>query len=524
MHRAGLLAAVSALLLGAALPDGRPAAASPGYLSYLLVADDDGPSGTAEASAAAADAGGVLAHRYTEIGVILAYASDPDFARRAAAEPGIAKVGATRTVRTRSIPVIAASADAGRSGTSGASAGEAGEAGATGAVGPVGGIPRPLDGAGTPGRVPMPVPVPAGLGGISDERATRVPPAHVLPADDGGYPDPHERGAWFRTAVGADRTSVEALAAGTPAASRPVVAVLDSGVDDTHPDLAAEVDPARSASCETGAPDNSFGAWRPLSNYDDSGHGTHVAGIVAAARDGDGVAGIDPGARIAAVRLLGTAGQYYAENIVCGFVWAAEHGARVVNSSYFADPWKYNCPGQPDQAAIIAAVGRAVAYAQRSGAVVVASAGNDGVDLRAPHEDDRSPNDHPAGTIPPVRQVGPECIRLPGQLPGVLKATALDRDGRAASYSNDDGGPGTVAAPGGDPDAPPSQQIVSSWPGGGYRALSGTSMSAAVVSGVSAVIAEQHPGLTGSRLRAAVLADTVTDPAGPAFGPLVHIP
>ncbi|MFD0328749.1 S8 family serine peptidase [Streptacidiphilus monticola] len=101
----------------------------------------------------------------------------------------------------------------------------------------------------------------------------------------------------------------------------------------------------------------------------ESGHGTHVSGIIAADRADQhhGVRGVAPGARIAAVRLLSANGQYYGENLVCGFLWAADHGARVINDSYFADPWKYNCPGDPDQAAIIAAVGRAVAYAQAKG-------------------------------------------------------------------------------------------------------------------------------------------------------------
>ncbi|MFD0569933.1 S8 family serine peptidase [Kitasatospora gansuensis] len=106
----------------------------------------------------------------------------------------------------------------------------------------------------------------------------------------------------------------------------------------------------------------------------ESGHGTHVAGIVGAARDGRGVTGVAPGVRIAAVRLLGPLGQYYTENIICGMLWAADHGAKAINDSYFADPWKYNCPTDPDQAALIQAVGRAVGYAQRQGAVVVASA------------------------------------------------------------------------------------------------------------------------------------------------------
>lgn len=171
----------------------------------------------------------------------------------------------------------------------------------------------------------------------------------------------------------------------TPEALHKVmVAVLDSGVDDTHPDLRGAVDPKSSASCADGRPDARAGAWRPDDGVTESGHGTHVAGIVGAVRDGHGVMGVAPGVRIGAVRLLGPLGQYYPENIVCGMIWAADHGAKAINNSYFADPWKYNCPQDPDQAAVVAAVSRAVEYARGKGAVVVASAYNDGQDLGAP--------------------------------------------------------------------------------------------------------------------------------------------
>jgi subtilisin family serine protease len=269
-----------------------------------------------------------------------------------------------------------------------------------------------------------------------------------------------------------------------------------------HPDLRDAVDPARSASCATGRPDTAPGAWRPVAALPDNGHGTHIAGTIAAARDGRGVTGAAPGVRIAAVRLLDTAGQYYAENIVCGFLWAVAHGARVINNSYFADPWKYNCPDDPDQAAVTAAVSRAVGYAQRRGALVVASAGNDGQDLGASRVDRRSPNDRAGGTRPPTRHLGADCIRLPGELPGVVGVTAVDRHGGLAPYSNYGAGRGWLAAPGGDPEAGPEGQIVSTWPGGRYAALSGTSMAAAHVSAAAAVQAAGHPGAGSHRLRA----------------------
>jgi subtilisin family serine protease len=293
-----------------------------------------------------------------------------------------------------------------------------------------------------------------------------------------------------------------------------LVAVLDSGVDDTHPDLRDAVSPADSASCADGRPDARYGAWRPDSSVAESGHGTHVAGLIGAARDGHGVAGVAPGVRIAAVRLLGPLGQYYPENIVCGLLWAADHGAVAVNNSYFADPWKYNCPEDPDQSAMIQAVGRAVAYARRT-ALVVTSAGNDTQDLNGPRTDQRSPNDRAAGPAQD-RRLGPECIRLPGELPGVVSVSAVTRGGAVAAYSNYGAGRITLAAPGGDPDGGPGEAIVSDWPGGRYAALAGTSMSAAEVTGAAAVAAALHPGWGPDRLRQLLVGLAGANcPAGP---------
>ncbi len=339
-------------------------------------------------------------------------------------------------------------------------------------------------------------------------------------------PDPAEGGAWNLAMLGATTAragDASPVPNGAPAGGVPgpetlrgvLVAVLDSGVDDTHPDLRAAVDPKASASCADGRPDARTGAWRPDPGVGESGHGPHVAGIVGATRDGRGVTGVAPGVRIAAVRLLGPLGQYYVENIVCGLIWAADHGAKAINNSYFADPWKYNCPGDRDQATLIAAVDRAARYARSRGAVVVASAGNDGQDLGAARTDERSPNDRVSGP-PRTRYLGTECVRLPGELPGVVTVTAVNRDGHPSAYSNYGRGRVSLAAPGGDPDGGAQNAIVSDWPGGQYAALAGTSMAAAHVTGAVAVAAALYPGL-GSDGLAALLANTATAgcPAGP---------
>lgn len=473
-----------ALLLGGALPYvGGPGRS---YLSYLVLADRLDAQGTASAENEVRAAGGQVVQGYPQIGAVLAYAADGGFAGRVRGRPGIAAVGASRTA---AVP----------------------------------GPPGALSGAGDFRHA------------ASDAASESPPGAAVGPASDGAetdstptVPDPGEQGAWNLAMMGAPTpppTSVALLGApvagraapADAAISRELVAVLDSGVDDTHPDLREAVSPADSVSCADGRPDARFGAWRPDAGVTESGHGTHVAGIIGAARDGHGVTGVAPGVRIAAVRLLGPLGQYYAENIVCGLLWAADHGAVAINDSYFADPWKYNCPEDPDQAAIILAVGRAVAYAQQHGALVVASAGNDGQDLGQPRTDQRSPNDRTGGA-PQDRRLGTECIRLPGELPGVVSVSAVTREGTIASYSNFGDGRITLAAPGGDPDGGVRASIISDWPGGKFAALAGTSMSAAHVTGAIAVEAALHPGSDPDRLRALLLAQAQANcPVGPGL-------
>ncbi|MBO1420361.1 S8 family serine peptidase, partial [Streptomyces sp. FH025] len=421
--RHGPARALLAMLLTAIVAGGAvPYVSGPGraYLSYLVLAEQEDAAGATRAEAASLAAGGQVVQEYPQIGAVLAYATG-GFADKVRARPGIAAVGATRTA-------------------------------------PVVGPPRAVKGAGD---------FTAGTARTSSD------------GQSGGtvtVPDPAEGGAWNLAMLGAAPGPAGDVARSVPGAGalhKVLVAVLDSGVDDTHPDLRAAVDPKASASCADGRPDARTGSWRPDPGVGESGHGTHVAGIIGAARDGHGVTGVAPGVRIAAVRLLGPLGQYYAENVVCGMLWAADHGAKAINNSYFADPWKYNCPEDRDQAALIAAVGRATGYARRKGAVVVASAGNDGQDLGAARTDERSPNDRvsgPAGT----RYLGTECIRLPGELPGVVTVTAVNRDGRPSAYSNYGRGRVSLAAPGGDPDGGVQGAIVSDWPGGQYAALAGT--------------------------------------------------
>lgn len=225
------------------------------------------------------------------------------------------------------------------------------------------------------------------------------------------------------------------------AGSRSVlVGDLDTGVDPTHPDLAANIDYANSASCMTGAPDTDPEAW-----FDRFGHGTHTAGTIAAAANGIGIVGMAPRVRIAAVKLAENF--IYPEAIICAFMWAGDHRFDVTNNSWWADPWYFNCRNDPVQGAIVKAEQRAIRYAMHRGVVVVASTGNFSDDLAHPTMDIISPDDQPD---PQPREVDNSCIVIPAEIPGVIAVSATGVELRKSYYSSYGIGVVDVAAPGGD--------------------------------------------------------------------------
>ncbi|MGX5183714.1 type VII secretion-associated serine protease mycosin [Streptomyces avermitilis] len=223
------------------------------------------------------------------------------------------------------------------------------------------------------------------------------------------------------------------------------VAVLDTGVDDEHPDLAGNV--------LTGTDMVGFGARRGDRAW--ARHGTAMAGII----------GIAPEARILPVRVIledgdnarakarNTRGNALAE----GIRWAADHGADVINLSLGDDSKSAHPEPAEDEA---------VQYALKKGAVVVASAGNGG-----------EKGDH---------------ISYPAAYPGVIAATAVDRYGTRASFSTRRWY-ATVSAPGVDVViADPDHKYYEGW---------GTSAASAFVSGAVALIRAADPGLTPAQIK-----------------------
>ncbi len=159
---------------------------------------------------------------------------------------------------------------------------------------------------------------PGGLAFAGDEAATEAQAGDEERIFNWGAETMHAREAG---AVSVERAPV-------------TVAVVDSGVEDTHPDLEGRVDTQRSVKCSVnGVATQDFYGWR-----DEFYHGTHVAGIIAANHNDIGIDGIAPQATIVAIQATNDNRLIYPEYVTCAFMWAADHGVDVVNNSYSMDP------------------------------------------------------------------------------------------------------------------------------------------------------------------------------------------
>ena len=264
-----------------------------------------------------------------------------------------------------------------------------------------------------------------------------------------------------------------------PGGSRDViVAVIDTGIDMTHPDL--------SANLWTNSADGSHG-YNAITGTndptDDNGHGTHVAGIIAAqGNNAKGGVGIAYNVQVMAIKAAQYSGVLAASDIAKGITWAVAHGADVINMSFGG----YG-KSQAEEDAL------AVAFGQ---AVLVAAAGNDGI-----------PNE-PVGTIP-GRPMYPAAYNwVLGVMASTQNPTA--KGDYLASFSNWDPIPNNtieyeLMAPG--------AGVWSTLPNNQYAAWSGTSMATPVVSGIAA------PGTHQVRRQGCVLVSIHHGPAGSHRGP-----
>jgi serine protease len=231
------------------------------------------------------------------------------------------------------------------------------------------------------------------------------------------------------------------------------VAVLDTGVDASHPDLAGQLLPGY---------DVIAGAAGVTT--DPMGHGTHVAGTIAALTgNGVGVSSVAPDAKIMPIRVLGANGSGYMSDTATGIVYAADHGANVINMSLGASVQ-------------VAAVTNAIAYARSKGVVVVAAAGNS--------------------------RASGSPVSYPGADPGVIGVAATDSNDVVAGYSNQ-GSYVDVAAPG--------SNVESTYPValGSYTYMSGTSMASPHVAAEAALIKAYRPALTPEQIEQAIESSAV---------------
>jgi subtilisin family serine protease len=316
-----------------------------------------------------------------------------------------------------------------------------------------------------------------------------------------------------------------AITGGSPSV---LVGDIDTGLDYTHPDLAANVDDAASANCVSGV-----AVPGKVAANDDNGHGTHTAGTIAAASNGIGIVGVAPNVKIAGIKAGNAAGFFFPEAVICAFMWAGTHGVNVTNNSYFADPWLFNCKNDPEQRAIWTAERRAIQFAISNKVTVVAAEGNQSDDLAHPTQDATSPDD----TNPVLRDIHNNCAVVPVEVPGVIGVTANGNLGLKSFYSSYGVGMADLIAPGGDSvlqrtAAAPNGRVLSAWPaalltvtcaaarrlvdasGATYCYQQGTSMASPHVAGVAALLYSlglTNPGAVLARLQGT--ADPIACPA-----------
>ena len=286
-----------------------------------------------------------------------------------------------------------------------------------------------------------------GHGANVTNRLRRRPDVEFVEQDAAHAPadvpnDPEYANQWHLPMIGAP-----AAWDSTHGSTSVVIAVLDSGVDATHPDLASKLVPG----------------WNFYGNNSDTadvyGHGTKVAGAAAAAtHNGVGVAGVGWATKVMPIRVTDTSGSGYTSAMANGITWAVDHGARVMNLSF-------------ETMASSTTVRNAAQYAMSRGALVVVAAGNCG------------------------------CADATAENPYVLSVGSTN-SGDALSGFSARGAFVDLSAPG--------ESIETTARGGGYAYVSGTSFASPVVAGVAALMMAKNPSASPDEI-VAWLEETALD-------------
>ncbi len=241
---------------------------------------------------------------------------------------------------------------------------------------------------------------------------------------------------------GVDKIDAE-LSANTGAGVK--VCIVDTGIDKSHPDLQANILGGKNFVAKGATVDpNKWG--------DDNGHGTHVAGTIAALDNSIGVVGVAPQTSLLAAKVLNRQGSGYTSDVIAGIEYCVLNGAEVISMSLGSSSDTQTLHDAVD-----------AAYA--SGSLLVAAAGND---------------------------YGGQ-VSYPAAYDSVIAVSATDSNDNLASFSNI--GPQVeLAAPG--------VNVLSTWLGGGYNTISGTSMATPHVSGVAALAIQANPSMSNLEIRA----------------------
>lgn len=243
-------------------------------------------------------------------------------------------------------------------------------------------------------------------------------------------PTPEQTIPWGVEAIGAPGAWLRTRGEGVR------VAVIDTGIDLEHPDLKPNIA-------------GGFNAVNPAAQpQDDNGHGTHVAGVIAALDNRAGVVGVAPKASLYAVKALDAYGMGYLSDLIEGLDWCIRNGIDVVNMSLgtLEENQSFH---------------EAISRAHEAGIILVAAAGNEGE--------------------------GRDTVTYPARYPETIAVSAIDANNRMPPFASR--GPRVdVLAPG--------VGVYSTWPARRYRSLDGTSMAAPHVSAVAAMVKATHQGMT----------------------------
>lgn len=302
---------------------------------------------------------------------------------------------------------------------------------------------------------------------ISSATRGAGPAIALIPSQPSNIADPDLSKTWGISKIGAD-VAWRKQRGGKSV----IVAVIDSGVDYNHPDLAGNIwrNPKAAPPVSTGVDANGSRivgdviGWDFVQNdglpFDQTGHGTHVAGTIGAVgRNGMGVSGISQQVSILAVRFLDASGRGDTAAAIKAIDYAVSRGAKILNNSW-GGKGGYN-----------RALKDAIARAEAAGVLFVASAGNEGTD------NDRAPS-YPAAFA---------------DLPNVISVAATTATDNMASFSNYGRATVHVGAPG--------VSVYSLKPGGGFQYMSGTSMASPHVAGAAALLWAQFPNATYAEIK-----------------------